>query len=135
MKKNEYERLLVRMFIIESLGERLYETLCSKCDDMNLRSVYQRLAINEKQTRDCIERELISHNRPLPIGRTKLITNIIQPFMTAIPLQWLLSVLARILKKRMYSNWHEKYHYLNAGVWMQLLEHEKLQHDILDFPK
>jgi hypothetical protein len=131
MKKNEYERLLVRMFIVEDLGEHLYEALSSKCGNTNLKSTYQALARNERRTRDCVEKELASIDRPAPTLRTRYIANAARPVFNAIPRKWLHRFLTRLLMRRMYSNWHKEGHDGNVDFWKQLLEHENLQHDLL----
>ena len=135
MKKNEYEELLVKMFIIENLGEHLYKTLGSKCKDTNLKSIYQKLELNEKETRDCIEKELTSIDIPLPVFKARCITNIARLFFKALSRKRLHKFLTRILSRRIYSNWHEKYCDRNADFWTQLLEHENLQHQMLTIPE
>lgn len=135
MKKNEYERLLSLMFVIENLGERLYEVMGSKCRDVNLKSVYQELALNEKRTRDCIEKEMRSMAMSLPVRRSRFATKIARPVLNIIPLQWLQRFLTRTLRRRMYSNWRERYCDRNADFWRQLLDHEDMQYRMLNLSK
>ena len=120
------------MFIVESLGEHLYNALCSKSSDTNLKSIYRILAQNEKQTRDRIEKEITFINMPAPMVRVRCLTNIANMVFWMLPEQRLLKLLTKILKRRMFSKWHKKYNDQNVDLWGQLLEHENLQHKMLN---
>lgn len=58
MEKNKaYKKLLNKMLTIENIGEVLYRALISKVKDNNLRLIYERLALNERETAKYIEQE------------------------------------------------------------------------------
>ena len=128
----EYRKLLVKMFIVESLGERIYDSLRSKSKDADKKSVYAKLSVNEKETRDAIEKELESMNVPVPKLRTRCATGIADALFWTLPERSLLRLLTGILKKRAFSHWRERHNSRNPDLWTLLLEHENLQWKMLD---
>jgi hypothetical protein len=119
------------MLMIEKVGEILYRALSQKSRDLNLKDIYQRLANNEQQTAFCIREELARFNiesHSLTKGLFITITNLFFSFFTLGQLEW---ILKNILKRRMYSRWLNCDRDANHQFWQKLLEHEKIQFELL----
>ena len=119
------------MLKIESLGDIIYKSLTSKTKNNNLRLAYERLALNEQETARYIEKEILVFDKNHPISVNSVILNLaklICGVLTASQLAW---ILRNILKKRMYSKWYNIYKDKNKDFWHLLLNHEKLQHELL----
>ena len=136
MRKNQpYQLLLNRMLVMELTGERLYETLALKTRDANLKSIYQRLACVEYQTSECIRKEMASINK----NSHEILNGIVPKFskflfclFTEKQLAWILKT---ILKRKSYSRWFKVYKDSNQEFWSVLLDHEKLQFELLGITK
>ncbi|MDP2924014.1 MAG: hypothetical protein Q8O30_09910 [Candidatus Omnitrophota bacterium] len=132
MEKNKaYQNLLNKMFMIENIGEILYKALISKAKDNNLRLIYERLALNEREIAKSIAEEILTINNShyIVINETVLkLTKIICSTLTARQLAW---ILKSVLKRRAYSKWYNRYNDNNQDFWRLLLNHENLQHELL----
>lgn len=132
MKKNKaYLNLLNKMLVIENIGEVLYKALISKGKNKNLKSIYERLALNERETAKYIEKELSARDRNISIlirGTILSVAKLICSLLTARQLNW---VLKSALKRRIYSRWCNVYQHENQEFWRLLLNHENLQHELL----
>lgn len=129
--KKGCQRQLEKMFIVEAVGERIYNVLATKTKDKNLQSIFQGLAFGELRTREYIEKELtlIDKNIHLPFKKTILIfTNFIFCLLTVSQLLW---ILKSVLKKRIYTRWFDTYKDNNQQFWKLLLDHENTQHELL----
>ena len=132
MKKDiTYQHLLNKMLIIESAGNILYKALISKIKDEKLRLIYERLAYNEQETAEIIEKEILKINkmRSMAINNTILnSTKLICGILTIRQLTW---ILKSALKKRICSKWYAIHKDENQDFWNALLKHEDLQHQLL----
>ncbi|MFA5260635.1 MAG: hypothetical protein WC450_05340 [Candidatus Omnitrophota bacterium] len=126
-----YEHLLNKMCLIESLGHALYEELASKEKDEGLKNIYIRLSNNESETRQNIVEKAGPDILNCVPGYQHLIVGLASSFFRIIPNKILSQILKNILQKRMYSRWFELYNELDPELWRMLLEHEKLQHELL----
>ena len=134
MKEDKsYQWQLKKMLIIEIIGERIYKILSSKAKNDNRREIYQRLALNEKLTAQYIEKELLLINKNNHIifkGIISSLASFIFNLLTAKQIVW---ILEKTLKKRIYSHWLNIYKEYDQEFWNQLVNHEKLQHELLGF--
>lgn len=134
MKEDKsYQWQLKKMLIIEIIGERIYKILSSKAKNDNRREIYQRLALNEKLTAQYIEKELLLINKSNHIifkGIISSLASFIFNLLTAKQIVW---ILEKTLKKRIYSHWLNIYKEYDQEFWNQLVNHEKLQHELLGF--
>lgn len=130
-KDKSYQKLLDKMLRIENLGDIIYKSLTSKVKNTNLRLAYERLALNEQEIARNIENEILALDKNHPILVNGVILNLaklICGILTARQLTWILKT---ILKRRMYSKWYNIYSDKNKDFWRLLLNHEKLQHELL----
>jgi len=130
-KDRAYEKVLKRMLTLEHIGEFLYRALILKAKDDNLRLIYDRLALNERETAGYIEKEIlaIDKNHPIVIhGIILNLTRLICGMLTAGQLAWILKC---ALKRRIYSKWYNRYKDHNQDFWYLLLNHENLQRELL----
>lgn len=125
-----YQYQLRKMFIIETIGEKLYKALSLKIKDEKLKSIYQQLAVNEAQTAKYIEQELARHNKNPTIVKklTAHFSGFIFTLLTAKQINW---ILKNTLKKRIYQRWFNIYNGGNPNLWSRLLKHEEFQHKLL----
>lgn len=126
-----YQKLLDKMLRIENLGDIIYKSLTSKTKNANLRLAYERLALNERETARYIENEILALDKNHSILVNGVILNlakIVCGILTARQLVWILKT---ILERRMYSKWYNIYKDKNREFWRLLLNHEKLQHELL----
>jgi hypothetical protein len=130
--KNDYNRLLRKMYIIEHLGETLYEALSSRANDPAEAEVYRTLAQNERDTRARIEKELASASLSCPILKARAASSLLRPLLYLTPLSFVKQRLHRILARRMFSTWKSEFGESNTEFWTTLVEHENLQHQMLD---
>jgi hypothetical protein len=130
--KNDYNRLLRKMYIIEHLGETLYEALSSRANDPAEVEVYRTLAQNERDTRARIEKELASASLSCPILKARAASSLLRPLLYLTPLSFVKQRLHRILARRMFSTWKSEFGESNTEFWTTLVEHENLQHQMLD---
>ena len=119
------------MLTVEHVGELLYRTLVAKTKDKDLRVIYERLALNERETAKCIGKEIsaIDKKGGTTMGRAALRMACIM--CGALSARQLSSILKNALKRRMYDTWFARYKDENKKFWLQLLRHERLQHDLL----
>ena len=123
----DYQKLLKKMYLIELLGDSLYENLALKEKNGELRKIYVRLSDNERETGENIEKEIYKSSR---VHRHWIV--VIASFLfRIIPNKVLSNFLKNILRKRMYSQWFELYNEYNSELWQLLVEHEELQHELL----
>jgi hypothetical protein len=134
-KDKAYKKLLNKMLTIENIGEVLYRALISKVKDNNLRLIYERLALNERETAKYIEQEIFARDKSgsMLINRGVLsLAKIICGILTARLLAWILkSALKRRIYSRWYNRWYNRYKDYNQDFWCLLLKHENLQHELL----
>ena len=93
----------------------------------NLKSIYQKLAINEYKTAECIKKELETSQSV----NKKTISDLAKFFFSILPEKCLSSILRSALQRRAYSRWYSMHNEKNKEFWGQLLEHENVQHDLL----
>lgn len=130
-KDKSYQKLLDKMLRIEKLGDIIYKSIALKVKNKDLRLTYERLALNEQETARYIENEILVLDENHPISVNGVILNlakIVCGILTARQLAWILKT---ILKRRMYSKWYNIYKDKNREFWRLLLNHEKLQHELL----
>lgn len=130
-KHKAYQKLLKQMLLIENAGEIIYQALNLKDKESNLRLVYERLALNERQTAGYIEKEILAidkNQRVLVNGIILSLVKFICIILTARQLAW---ILKSALKKRVYSRWYNIYKDENQDFWSLLLSHENLQRELL----
>ncbi len=129
----KYKKILIKMLLLESLGESLYKALASKAISKESESIYKRLSINEAETADRIANELRTLGFSVPTIRKfilKVISFIIFSILPQIKLEKLLK---RALRKSYFRSWFNKYHTYNEEFWQSMLDHETLQSKLLDF--
>lgn len=130
-KDKTYQKLLKKILIIENIGEIFYKSLISKTKHNNLKLIYERLALNERENAKCIEREILKMDNAQRISVSCVVlslTRIVCGVLTARQLAW---VLKSTLNRRIYSRWYDKYKDNNRDFWQLLLNHENLQHELL----
>ena len=130
-KEKDYQKLLEKMLRIEKLGDIIYKSLSSKVKNEDLSLTYERLALNEHKTAECIEKEILAVDKNHPIlvnGPILSLTKLICCMLTVKQLTWILKT---ILKRKMYSRRYNIYNEKNKDFWCLLLDHEKLQHELL----
>lgn len=123
-----YQQLLKKMIIIELTGEKLYDALSSKVQNKDLKSTYQRLAQSENQTARFIEKEFLGiykNSHKITLKLAKFAFNI----LTVRQLTW---ILKNILKRQVYSRWFNLHKDNNREFWNRILNHENLQHELLE---
>jgi hypothetical protein len=128
---SDYTKILPKMFIIESLGEVIYDKLYAKTANPEFKAIYKILAENELNTRKHIEQELLSYNLALPLLSNNIAVATANSLFYFIPGKMLDGILRKILKRRIYRKWHKQFNHENIELWDILLEHEKLQHKLL----
>lgn len=126
-----YEGLLKKLFLIEFIGENFYESLVAREKGEVLKAVYQRLEVNERETKILIEQELGVSDSDRLTSLHKIIVALIHLFCRILPLALLKSLLKSILNRRLYSRLSEQYRSVNPGLWDALVKHEQLQHELL----
>lgn len=132
MKKDKnYQKLLNKMLTIENAGEILYKALIRKTKDNNLRLIYERLALNERETARYIAKEILTTDNNLRKSISGLMLNLTKLICAILRGRQLAWVLKIALKRRAYSRWHNRYKDSNQDFWRSLLSHENLQHELL----
>ena len=132
INKRPYQKLLRKMLTLEIIGEKLYSALALKVKDKNLKSIYQKLAVNESQTGACIEKELKISCENTSMLYKIFISNTAGLFFSLFSARILLAILENALKKRVYSRWHKLYNSDNQEFWGILLQHEDIQREFLN---
>lgn len=132
MKKDKnYQKLLDKMLQTENLGDIVYKSLTAKTKNSDLRLVYERLALNERETAGYIEKEILALYKDHPIPVNGVILNLAKVICSMLAADQIAWILKNILKRKMYSKWYNIYKDKNIDFWNLLLNHEKLQHELL----
>lgn len=126
-----YKSLLGKLFLLELIGEHFYERIAAREKGEVLKGIYQRLEVNERETKILIEQEVKSvfQNRLMPSH--KMIVGTLNLFFSVLPLPLLKSLLKSILSRRMYSKLSAQHRSSNHDLWDALVRHEHLQHELL----
>lgn len=130
-KDNSYKNLLDKMLRIERLGDVIYRSLASKEKNKDLRLTYDRLALNEQETAKYIENEILALGKSHPMSGNGVILNLVKFICDILPARQIAWILKKILKRGMYSKWYNINKDRNGEFWRLLLNHEKLQHELL----
>ncbi len=117
-----------KIYLIELLGQSFYRELALKEKYAALKEIYLNLAENEQQSSKHIEKE-IADSSSLFIQKT--IASLVALTFKILPYKFLKNSLERILEKRIYSQWFQSYNKFDRKLWRLLIEHEKVQHDLL----
>lgn len=132
MKKDKtYQKLLDKMLRLEKLGDIIYKSLASKVRNINLRLTYERLALNERETAEYIEKEILALDNNNPISVNGVILKIIKLICAMLTAEQLVWIIKTTLNRKMYSRWYNIYGNKNREFWSLVLNHEKLQHKFL----
>lgn len=129
--KHHYRRLLGRMRLIERIGESLYTQLAAKEEDAALRDVFRRLADNERTTGNRIQDELGFPEGGLTRKSHGWIVKVATLLFKMAPRDLMLAGLRRVLDRGMFQQWFEAHHSRHPAFWQSVLDHEKLQKDLL----
>jgi hypothetical protein len=129
----EYKKTLIKMLLLESLGESLYKVLSFKALSEESTSIYKRLSVYEAETANSIANELRTLGFPVPtISKFILkVTSFI--IFSVLPQSKLEKLLKRALRKSYFRSWFNKYHKYNQDFWQSMLDHETLQSKLLSF--
>jgi hypothetical protein len=126
-----YKSLFKKLFLVELVGENFYEGLAAREKGEVLKAVYQRLEVNERETKMLIEQELrVTDQDALTLSHKTMVV-LLNLFYRILPLSLLKSILRNILNRRMYSKLSEQYRDSNPELWDALVRHEHLQHELL----
>jgi hypothetical protein len=125
------QNLLQKLILLEKIGEGFYEIMADREGDEALKHIYQRLKINELETRLLIEKEMKIKYPNDKIRSREVVVSTIRFFCTILPLSLLKSFLKSILNKRLYSNLSIEHQSQNPRFWDALARHEHLQHELL----
>ena len=126
-----YREVLIRMRLVERLGELLYESLAAKELDETLRELYARLAANERATGHYVEKIITFHVPGLTRACHQAVVRAAALLFRLLPGRVLAAGLKNILHRRMYTRWPALYNICHPELWRVLVEHEQLQHDLL----
>lgn len=124
-------RLLKKMMVVETIGQALYETLARKTSDPNLKAIYERLAINEKETAKSIKEELLQMAENCNSSTERLLLNLSSFLFNLLNASQLFWLLRTALKRSVYRGWFRQYRDHNQAFWDLLLNHENLQLELL----
>ena len=130
-KNKSYGRLLKKMLIIEVIGEALYKTLVRKTSDRNLKTIYEKLALNEKDTAQSIEEELLRMGESGNFSTGSILFNLSSFLFNLLTASQLFRLLKTALKRSIYRKWFHQYRNHNLEFWNPLLNHENLQLELL----
>ncbi len=128
----EYKNTLIRMLLLESLGESLYRTLSSKALSKESASIYKRLSVNEAETVDRIANELRNLGFSVPTIKKYFLKVTAFIIFSVLPQKKLEKLLKRALRKSYFRSWFNKYHKYNQDFWQSMLDHETLQSKLLN---
>ncbi|HOW87348.1 MAG TPA: hypothetical protein PKV84_01655 [Candidatus Omnitrophota bacterium] len=123
--------LLKKLFLLEQIGESFYEIMAVRERDGALKNIYERLRINESETKLLIQGELKNVYPNEKIQSQTIAISIFRFFCKILPLLLLKSLLRSTLGKRFFSKLSDEYRSLNPGFWDALARHEYLQHELL----
>ena len=131
----KYKKTLVKMFLIENLGQSIYKTLASKTSDEKKEAVYKRLALNEAETANHITAELKKNGLSVSALRKNILQVVALVVFLILSHDILENILKKTLKKRIFFLWFNMYHEYNKCFWQLMLDHEKLQYKLLNLNK
>lgn len=132
MDKNQsYRKLLRKMLIIENAGEIFYASLIKKTKEKNLKLVYKKLALNEHNAAKRITEEISTIDKNCHVSVNRTILGLVRIICATLTERQLGRILKSILKRRIYSKWHNIHNDKNRDFWCQLLDHEGLQQELL----
>lgn len=120
------------MFLVECLGECIYNALSSKTLDEEKKSIYKRLSLNEVETAGRIDYELEKLGFSVPMTRKAALKVVAVVVFTLLSHNMLERLLKKTLKKRIFRSWFDIYHENNENFWQVMLNHEILQYELLD---
>ncbi len=129
---DRYKSTLIKMFFIENLGESIYNALSFKTSDNNDKVIYKKLSKNESSTANYIIQELQKLGVSKPIIRKILLKVFASIIFFILPYSILEKLLKKTLKKRIFKSWFNIYNTYNKDFWKLMVEHEELQHKLLD---
>lgn len=128
----KYRNTLIRMFLIENLGESMYNALYTKSANVENASIYKRLSLNEVGTADLILKELKNSGFSEPIISKFFLKVIAFIVFSVFPQKLLEILLKKTLKKKLFRTWYNIYYKYNECFWRSMLDHEILQYELLD---
>ncbi len=128
----KYKKTLIRMLLLESLGESLYKTLAYKATSEESTSIYKRLSVNEAETADSIANELRNLGFSVPIIRKSILKVTSFIIFSVLTQKKLEKLLKRALRKSYFRSWFNKYNEYNQDFWQSMLDHETLQSKLLN---
>lgn len=119
------------MLLMERSGECLYKSLESKAKNPRRKPVYEKLALNEQETAQYIEKEIASLYQPIActFGRVRL--KAVRGVFALLTERQLLWLLKKVLAQRNYKKWYDKHKDKNQDFWNALLKHEDVQFSLL----
>jgi hypothetical protein len=129
----EYKKTLIKMLLLESLGESLYKALSFKALSKESASIYKRLSVNEVETADRIASELRNLGFSVPTIRKFILKVTAFIIFSVLPQHKLEKLLKRALRKSYFRTWFNRYHKYNQDFWQSMLDHETLQSKLLSF--
>lgn len=128
----KYKNTLIRMFLMENIGECIYNALFSKTSDEKKAFIYKRLSLNEVETAGHIADEIRNLGFASPMIRKAILKIVASTVFSVLSHNILENLLRRTLKKRMFRSWFNVYHDYNQAFWRLMLDHEVLQHELLN---
>ena len=128
----KYSNLIKKIYIVESLGEALYSCMSNKHTNSALSLIYKTLSDNETRMKHLIENVAKEYSIALPYYKVNIYLTFSKLFFKASPHFILKNMLVHILRKQMFSSFHDAYRERDTNLWDQLLAHEKLQYQLLN---
>ena len=132
MNNHKYKNILRKMLIMECMGESIYNSLASKAINEESASVYKKLSENEAKTANYIINEMKRLGFSIPKTRKLIIKFLSRNIFSVLSHKKLETLLKKTLKKRMFNTWFNLYHKNNQDFWQSMLDHEKLQYELLE---
>ena len=120
------------MLFVETLGERIYRALANKAENAEMASIYHRLELNEANTAERIVNEMRTLEIPAPITRVSILKLSATAVFSLLSHGVLRKLLSKSLSKGMFRQWFQMYHDNNETFWQAMLDHESLQHELLE---
>lgn len=133
MSDKKYEKVLVKMFLMEQLGQIVYDSLAAKAVKQDDKEIYNRLSLNEQETENLIINELKKLDISKPIIRKVALVIIAVVICFMLSHNAILKLLTNTLRKRKFKLWFDSYHEYNLEFWTAMLDHEELQFRLLKF--
>jgi hypothetical protein len=119
------------MYLVETLGERVYNALASKTENEEMASIYQRLSLNEINTAQRIVNEMSVLEIVVPVRRASILKSSASAVFSSLSHDALLKLLRMSLSRGMFRQWFNTYHENNETFWQAMLDHESLQLKLL----